>query len=257
MKFNVSGNPSATKKGLMLHGMTLNGNAMMTLVGNTFGSDYHIIFPTFDGHHKEDKTIYTTISDQADKIIAYLEYNGLCDLDFVMGVSLGAMTALEILQREKLNVRRYVLDGLPFADFNSIKRNMIKMALGYVFKQTRKHPAKRNYIDKMFGSNAPEIKDFAMYADKTDISVLVDQGFSGKVPEHLDMSEEDIIFVYGSQDGSYSHFRKFQKKYPDGYRLIVKEGYKHCQYFRENVEEYAEIIKDTHKKTDMKGFFFD
>ncbi|MDR3268360.1 MAG: alpha/beta hydrolase [Tannerella sp.] len=245
MKFYVSGNPAATKNGLMLHGMTLNGKAMMALVGNTFGSDYRIVFPTFDGHHKEDKTVYTTISDQADKIIAYLEYNGLCDLDFVMGVSLGAMTALEILQRKKLNVRRYVLDGLPFADFNSIKRNMIKMALGYVFGRTRKHPAKRNCIDKMFGSNAPEIKEFAMYADKADISVLVDQGFSGKAPEHLDMRGEDIIFVYGSRDESYFYFRRFRKKYPDGYRLIVKKGYKHCQYFRENVEAYAKIINGT------------
>ncbi|MDR3251878.1 MAG: alpha/beta hydrolase [Tannerella sp.] len=242
MKFNVSGNPAATKKGLMLHGMALNGKAMMTLVGNTFGSDYCIVFPTFDGHHREDKTVYTTIGDQADKIIAYLEYNGLCDLDFVMGLSLGAMTALEILQRKRLNVRRYVLDGLPFAGFNPIKRSIMKIALGYIFRQTRKHPAKRNCIDKMFGGNAPEIKEFAMFAEKADISNSIDQGFSGKAPPHLDMSGEDIIFVYGSRDGSYSYFRKFQKKYPDGYRLTVKEGYKHCQYFRENIEEYAKII---------------
>jgi hypothetical protein len=59
------------------------------------------------------------------------------------------------------------------------------------------------------------------------------------------MSGEDIVFIYGSQDGSYSYFRKFQKRYPGGYRLIVKEGYKHCQYFRENVEEYAKIINET------------
>jgi pimeloyl-ACP methyl ester carboxylesterase len=243
MKFDMVGNISAEKKGVFLHGMALNGKAMMSLVGNNaFGNDYCLIYPTFDGHYFEGKTIYTNIGDQADKIINFLEKNCGNRIDFIMGASLGAMTAFEMLQRKKLQVRRYIFDGLPFADFSPIKRNIMKFVLGNMLKKAKKNPEKYGSIDKMYGKSAKPIKEFAQFADKQDISNLVDQGFSGKVPEHFDIDGEDIVFVFGSNEDAYPYFKKFQNKYLDGYRLIIKDGYKHCQYFRENIKEYINSI---------------
>ena len=239
MIFDTLGHSSANKKGLMLHGMSLNGKAMLSLVENTFGKDYYIIFPTYDGHYKEGKTVYSTISEQADKIIEYFESNGFIELDFIMGVSLGAMTALEILQRKKLKVRKYIFDGLPFADFNVFKRTIMKIMIANIMKKSKKHPKRRGYIEKTFGTSAPYIKEFAMFAEKQDICNVVDQSFSGKVPENLDLKDENVVFVFGSKEDAFPHFKKFQKKYPEGYKLIVKDGYKHGQYFRENIKEYV------------------
>jgi esterase/lipase len=243
MKFDIVGDISAEKKGVFIHGMALNGKSMMSLVGNNaFENNYCLIFPTFDGHHLEEKTIYTSIGDQADKIINFLEKNCDSRIDFIMGASLGAMTAFEILQRKKMQVRRYIFDGLPFADFSPFKRNMMKFVLGNMLKKAKNNPEKYSSIDKMYGTSAKPIKEFAQFANKQDISNLVDQGFSGKVPEYLDIDGEDIVFVFGSNEDAYPHFKKFQKKYPDGYKLIIKNGYKHCQYFRENIKEYINSI---------------
>lgn len=243
MKFDILGNISAEKKGVFLHGLALNGKSMMSLVGdNLFEGNYCLFFPTYDGHHLEEKTIYTSIGDQADKIISFLVKNCGNKIDFIMGASLGAMTALEILQRKKLQVRRYIFDGLPFANFSSFKRNVMKFVLGNMLKKAKRNPEKYSSLDKMFGTSAKPIKEFAQFVDKQDISNLVDEGFSGKVPEYLDMSGADIVFVFGSNEDAYSHFKKFQNKYPGGYKLIVKDGYKHCQYFRENIKEYINSI---------------
>jgi hypothetical protein len=118
----------------------------------------------------------------------------------------------------------------------------MKIILLDVLKQSKKNPQKYGYIDKTFGTSAPYIKEFAKFAEKEDIYHLVDQGFSGKVPENLDLDGEDVIFIFGSKEDAYPHFKKFQKIYHGGYTLIVKDGYGHCQYFRENIKEYVDIM---------------
>ena len=63
-------------------------------------NQYHVILPVLDGHAESDRH-YTSIEDNAEEIIAFVDAYCGGRVQLLGGLSLGAQTALEILSRKK------------------------------------------------------------------------------------------------------------------------------------------------------------
>jgi predicted nucleotidyltransferase len=137
MQFAIHGNADSTKRGMLLHGLCLDA-AQFDSVRRRLERGYCLIIPTFDGHYADNKTEFTSLDNQVDQILDYLDAHGLTDLDFIVGVSLGALAAFEIYKRKQLRVRTYFFDGGPFFKTTAIRKKTMAAFFGVSLAHTHR-----------------------------------------------------------------------------------------------------------------------
>jgi len=91
---------------ILLHGGGLN-TWNFSEVAEILGEEYHVILPVLDGHAGSDHP-FTSIEDNADRIIGYIDEKHSGCVDFICGVSLGGQIALEILSKRG-DICRYAI----------------------------------------------------------------------------------------------------------------------------------------------------
>jgi pimeloyl-ACP methyl ester carboxylesterase len=231
---------SAAHRGLLLHGMAFSGEAMRALFDGLFGDGWMLVFPTFDGHHRADKTEFSTIGEQAMQVIQYLKEQDITDLDFIMGTSLGAQVAMRIMQSKRLNVKRYFFDGLPFTD-GSLRDALLRQTMKRLIPFVLRHSFFDRFISRKFGQLAPHIKNFARFATQRDYDNIVSECFAFEPPDAQAFANENVTFIYGSREDAYRRFRRIMSA-RDDFNVQIKPGYGHCRYFCERTNEYVKLL---------------
>ena len=89
---------------------------------------YHVIIPVLDGHAGSDRS-FTTIEDNADEIIRYIEENFGGSVLLMGGLSLGGQILLEILSRRS-DICRYAIIESAMVIPSKITHALIKPAFG-------------------------------------------------------------------------------------------------------------------------------
>jgi pimeloyl-ACP methyl ester carboxylesterase len=241
MRFETFGNPGAAKCGLMLHAMGVN-SAQFREIADLLSCDYYLILPTFDGHHADGKTEFTTIEDQADKILAYLREQEISKIDFICGSSLGALVAYEIYLRGQLSVRKYVLDGGPFFRLGSAKKFVMCRLFWLPFVLLKTCPRLTVLGERKFGISLTAIAvKVSSFITKRDINNIVSSMGHARIPETL-REDSQLVFHYGGRENALRSFKRF--RHLSGYELIVKEGYGHCQFVMGKSAEYAALLRE-------------
>lgn len=67
-------------------------------VANILKNDYHVILPILDGHANSDRD-FTSIEDNADEVIEYIDNNYRGKVKLIGGLSLGGQILLDILSK--------------------------------------------------------------------------------------------------------------------------------------------------------------
>jgi pimeloyl-ACP methyl ester carboxylesterase len=239
MVFEMVGNPATPKKGLLLHGMALDGSGFEKIVA-LLADEYTIILPTLDGHHKENKTVFTSLTDQAEKITHYLYENGIEELDFIAGVSLGALIAFEMYKSKQIKVRKYIFDGGPFFAWGRFQKNILRAMFYLPLKGATKNPALAKTLKRMYGGAQPDILRFAAFMEKRDVYNIADTICNIALPQAFEEGEK-LIFLYGSREHARGSMKRF--RHLSGYELIINDGYKHAQFMYNCAEEYATLLR--------------
>jgi pimeloyl-ACP methyl ester carboxylesterase len=238
MRFDVIGEPSAPKRGLMLHGMALDAREFREIAA-ALSNDYCLILPTFDGHHAEGYIPFTTLTEQVGKILAYLADSNLNDFDFVAGTSLGALAAFEIYKRGTLRVRKYVLDGGPFFVMGRKSLFVWKLA-ACALLTLAKLPFAAPLGNGLFPAK------FIRAAAQTsltmkDIQAMSASIFNLNIPEPLSAGHSRLIFCYGGKEDAFRSYRRLEGL--GGHELIVKDGYGHCGFAASDPRAYADMLR--------------
>jgi pimeloyl-ACP methyl ester carboxylesterase len=241
VRFDTAGRPDAPKKGLLLHAMAVDNMQFQELC-RYLQEDYELILPVFDGHYREDKTVFTTIEDQANQILAYLAQRGIAELDFVAGVSLGACVAFELYKRGQLKVRKYLLDGGPFFLFGPVRKALFRCLFRWPLSILKAHPRLAWILRRKFGGALTDrIVYLASFLTKRDVNQMVRTLFEASIPEPLNDGNSRLVFLYGSREDAYRSFARFRNS--AGYELIVKDRYGHCQYLAKQSKAYAALLR--------------
>ena len=102
-------------------------------VAKLLEKDYHVILPVLDGHADSDAA-FTTIEDNAARLISYIDSHFGGQVAVLGGLSLGGQVALEMLS-QRLDICRYALiesalDILEFvSEINSISKSCCSINL--------------------------------------------------------------------------------------------------------------------------------
>ena len=97
-------------------------------IAETLSSDYHIILPILDGH-AESNDDFSTIEDNAARIISFIDEHLGGSVLLIGGLSLGGQILLEILSQRK-NICRYALVESTLVIPSKFTYSMIKPAFG-------------------------------------------------------------------------------------------------------------------------------
>ena len=97
-------------------------------IAETLSFDYHIILPILDGH-AESNDDFSTIEDNAARIISFIDEHLGGSVLLVGGLSLGGQILLEILSQRK-NICRYALVESALVIPSKFTYSMIKPAFG-------------------------------------------------------------------------------------------------------------------------------
>ena len=97
-------------------------------VAKSLQKDYHVILPILDGHAKSEKP-FTTIEDNADEIIAFIDAHLGGSVFLIGGLSLGGQILLEILSQRN-NICKCAIIESALVIPSKLTYSMIKPAFG-------------------------------------------------------------------------------------------------------------------------------
>ena len=97
-------------------------------VAKSLQKDYHVILPILDGHAKSEKP-FTSIEDNADEIINFIDAHLGGSVFLIGGLSLGGQILLEILSQRN-DICKYAIIESALVIPSKLTYSMIKPAFG-------------------------------------------------------------------------------------------------------------------------------
>ncbi|EFW36660.1 alpha/beta fold hydrolase [Treponema phagedenis] len=242
MKIHVCGD-AAKPKVILLHPMLFCGKGMKMLLPDSMAEDYFFIIPDLSGHGEDETDFVSALSD-AKFLKAYLVEWGYTDIYLLFGMSLGAVTALELYALGEIEYESVWLDGCSTYESSRVLVWILKKLFLKKHKKTLCDPIRtRKKMIEIYGENSGPFmaEGFLKISEKSVDNVVHACGFV-----HLpDLSPEEstkFTFEYGEKDMNRRRSeRLITERYPKA-RFIIRRDCGHCQYLSQNPEAFAEIF---------------
>lgn len=245
MKFYEYGEMCAPKV-MLIHG---GGNSkwMFEKAAEVISHEYKVILLELDGHGGEYKNTYVSTKDEAEKIVDYLDDNCNGELYAIVGVSLGAQIALEVLGKKSKQIKKaYIESGicLPkpvMADMMSWKWMIRCMNKMYDWMWLVKLSC------KSYGWSVENAEQIAADAKRLSVESnlnLYGTYFRYYLPESLQDTTAEVILLYGSKEkGMMKKDVTYANTFIKGSRIEVLQGYNHCGLILSNPVAYGNKIR--------------
>lgn len=212
-------------------------------VSELLKDEYHIILPILDGHAVSFND-FTTIEDNADEIIKYIDDNYKGTVKLIGGLSLGGQVLLDILSKRD-NICEYaIIESVlvyPMKLTNKLIAPSIKMSYSLISKkwfsklQFKSLRIKENLFDKY-------------YSDSSKISLSNMIAFlksnSNYCKENLHNIKTKSLVLVGSKEKSIM-IKSAKKIHNDlvNSELEILNGYYHGDLSINHAEEYVSKVK--------------
>lgn len=236
--------PEKLKVMLLIHPMLASSEPMRRyLVENILKetNEYRFIIPDLSGHGEAMIEVYVSAAEEARILTQYLLEHGVTKIDLGFAASLGGVVLFEILNRRKIKFRRLFFEGVSF--YENAKLGgflMTKIMLAKQKKGLKNPKVAVEKMSRMFGSQAGEVMaERFLKMDPLSIKNIVRDCSNVRLPKMDAEIQKSCVFSYGKKD---SDLRLARRKIPKMYldvKLVVDEGYGHCERMVKDAEGYA------------------
>lgn len=234
---------------LLIHPMLASSESMRTfLVENILKetNEYRLIIPDLSGHGEAADEIYESAVEEARILTQYLLERGLSEVDLGFAASLGGVVLFEILNLCEIKFKRLFFEGVSFyerARLGGIL--MTKIMLAKQKKGLRNPKLAIEKMSRMFGSQAGEVMaERFLKMDPRSIKNIVRDCSNVRLPKMDAEMQKSCVFSYGEYDSDLKLARrKIPKTYPE-VKLVVDEGYGHCERMVKDTEGYARKVME-------------
>ena len=212
-------------------------------VSEILKSNYHVILPILDGHSGSDRD-FTSIENNANEIIEYIDNNYNGNVKLIGGLSLGAQILLDILSKRD-NICEYAIIEsalvCPMKMTNILIESSINMSYGIINKkwfsklQFKSLKIKKELFDKYYIDSSNITKN-------NMISFL--EANSNYYLKNIKTNKSKSIVIVGSKERSI--MIKSAKRIHDeliNSELEILSGYYHGDLSINHPNEYAEKVK--------------
>lgn len=239
--------PEKSKVMLLIHPMLASSEPMRRyLVENILKetNEYRFIIPDLSGHGEAMIEVYVSAAEEARILTQYLLEHGVTKIDLGFAASLGGVVLFEILNRRKIKFRRLFFEGVSF--YENAKLGgflMTKIMLAKQKKGLKNPKVAVEKMSRMFGSQAGEVMaERFLKMDPLSIKNIVRDCSNVRLPKMDAEIQKSCVFSYGKKD---SDLRLARRKIPKMYldvKLVVDEGYGHCERMVKDAEGYARRV---------------
>ncbi|SHK13733.1 hypothetical protein SAMN02745136_01819 [Anaerocolumna jejuensis DSM 15929] len=239
MKFITLGNPQ-NPVALLIHAMFIT-EKMFDGITSLLQEEYYVILPTLDGHDITEKTTFKSAQEEADKIIAYLQKKHITSIEILLGTSLGGIIAFELFKQNKLAIQTIYLDGTPFIRFSDLRIRMMAKVFKKIAHKSAKQPENPNVLDKLYPVHSLEMKKICGNLSDESINNLARTCYTYELPNTINLTEnQSLTFIYSTKEKAKVCIHTVKKF--TNCRLIVKDGYKHCEFLYKEPEKYVRML---------------
>ena len=239
--------PEKSKVMLLIHPMLASSESMKTfLVENILklADDYRYIIPDLSGHGETMNEVYVSAAEEARMLTQYLLEHGVTKIDLGFAASLGGVVLFEILNRGEIRFRRLFFEGVSFYENSRLGGFlMMKIMLAKQKKGLKNPKLAVKKMSKMFGQQAGEVMaERFLRMDPLSIKNIVRDCSNVRLPKMDAEIQKSCVFSYGEKD---SDLRLAKRKIPKMYldvKLVVDEGYGHCERMVKDAEGYARRV---------------
>ena len=212
-------------------------------VSEILKSNYHVILPILDGHSGSDRD-FTSIENNANEIIEYIDNNYNGNVKLIGGLSLGAQILLDILSKRD-NICEYAIIEsalvCPMKMTNRLIELLINMSYGLINKkwfskfQFKNLKIKEELFDKYYIDSSNITKDNMISFLKANSNYHL---------KNIKTNKSKSIVVVGSKERPI--MIKSAKIIHDeliNSELEILSGYYHGDLSINHPNEYAEKVK--------------
>ena len=239
--------PEKSKVMLLIHPMLASSESMRTfLVENILKetNEYRLIIPDLSGHGEAADEIYESAVEEARILTQYLLEHGITKIDLGFAASLGGVVLFEVLNRDEIWFRRLFFEGVSFYENSRLGGFLMTKIMLAKQKKGRKDPKLAvKKMSKMFGQQAGEVMaERFLRMDPLSIKNIVRDCSNVRLPKMDAEMQKSCVFSYGEKDSDLRLARrKIPKMYPD-VKLVVDEGYGHCERIVKDAARYAKMV---------------
>ena len=207
-------------------------------------NEYRFIIPDLSGHGAAASEIYESAAEEARILTQYLLEHGITKVDLGFAASLGGVVLFEILNVGEIKFKRLFFEGVSFHERAKLGGFLMAKIMLAKQKKGLKNPKLAvEKMSKMFGGQAGKVMaERFLKMEPLSIKNIVRDCSNVRLPKMDAEMKRSCVFSYGEYDSDLRLARrKIPKMYPEA-KLVVDEGYGHCEKTVKDAEGYARRV---------------
>lgn len=228
---------------LLMHGMLQDWHYEYEML-KPLEEHYRLIIPAMDGFYPNSKN-FTSFEDQCSQIEEYVQKNYNGKLHGVFGQSQGGLMMVELLTRDKIEIKTAVLDGVYVAHQGRIAGWVTFWMINSAKKNNGNFPKLMDVMMKRMGLGE---EDYAMYrclywdASEESMKRNILQNYTYHTRPEIADTKTKVYLWCGSKEPYAIKSHNILKKYLKDYEEKIFEGMGHGQMFLHHQEEMCDKI---------------
>ena len=220
-------------------------------VAKLLKEDYHVVLPVLDGHAGSDAA-FTSIEDNAAKLISYMDTHFGGQVAVLGGLSLGGQIALEILS-QKPNICRYALIESALAKPSKLTASLIGPTFGMSYGLIKQRWFAKMQADYL---GIPDILFENYYRDtcaieKTDLIAFLKANCTYEIKAGLADTTAKVKIVAGAKEQkSLLDSAKLLCSAISGSQMELLPDLRHGDLSINHPERYVQILKEWREHND-------
>ena len=220
-------------------------------VATLLEKDYHVMLPVLDGHADSDAT-FTTIEDNAARLISYIDINFGGQVVILGGLSLGGQITLEIL-RQRPDICRYALIESALVKPSKPTAALIDPTFGMSYGLIKQRWFAKMQADYL-GIPKELFEDY--YRDtcaitKADMIAFLKANCTYKIKAGLAETTAKVKIVAGSREqNNILNSAKLIYQALPGSQLEILPGLRHGDLSINHPERYVQMLKEWREHND-------
>ena len=214
-------------------------------VAKRLAEQYHVVLPVLDGHADSDAS-FTTIEDNAARLISYIDAHFGGQVLAIGGLSLGGQIAVEMLSQRK-DICRYALLESVLVKPSKLTAAMIGPTFGMSYGLVRQKWFAKLQADYL-GIPKPLFDDYfrdTCAVGKADmIAFLKANSLYTIQPGLSETTAKAMIVAGGKEQKSIRDSAKLLRDAIPGSRMEILPGLRHGDLSINKPEQYVKILTD-------------
>ena len=214
-------------------------------VAEQLGSQYHVVLPVLDGHADSDVP-FTTIEDNAARLISYIDAHFGGQVLLLGGLSLGGQIAVEMLSQRK-DICRYALIESALVKPSKLTAAMIGPAFGMSYgliKQKWFAKLQADYLGIPRELFDDYFRDTCALSKADMIAFLKANSLYTIKPELCETTAKTKIVAGAKEQKGIRESAKLLRDAIPGSRMEILPGLRHGDLSINHPARYVEILTD-------------